>query len=97
MFEKPSTTIPNATLNSRHDKYPQILKILARTIRLLGSQGLALREYRESMEGRDNNPRNFIVFLREIANYSPELAEHMEKPASRNATYLNKVRTNLLV
>ena len=48
-----------------------------------------MRGHRESMENRenrDNNPGNFIEFLREIANYSPELAEHMEKLASRNAT-----------
>ena len=86
-------------LSSRHDKYLQILKILARTIHLLGRQGLALRGYCESMEYRenkDNNLGNFIEFLWEIANHSP-LAEHMEKPASRNATYLSpKVRTNLL-
>ena len=93
-FKKPGTTISsqiNATLNSRHNKYPQILKILARTIHLLGRQGLALKGHCESMEDRgnkDNNPGNFIEFLREIATYSPELAEHTEKPASRNATYI---------
>ena len=102
-FEKPGTTIPsqiNATLNSRHDKYPQILKILSRTIHLLGKQGLALRGHRESKEDRENkenNPGNFIEFLREIANYSPELAEHMEKLAIRNATYLSPQSQNELI
>ena len=102
-FEKPGTTIPsqiNATLNSRHDKYPQILKILTRTIHLRGRQGIALRGHRESMddrENKDNNPGNFIEFLREIANYSPELAEHMGKPTSRNATYLSPQSQNELI
>ena len=51
----------------------------------------------EAQENKDNNPGNFIEFLREIANYSPELAEHMEKPESRNATYLSPQSQNELI
>ena len=51
----------------------------------------------EGREDKDNNPGNFIEFLQEIANYSPELAEHVEKPASRNATYLSPQSQNELI
>ena len=102
-FEKPSTAIPsqiNATLNSRHDKYPKILKVLARTIHLLGRQGLALRGHRELMEDRknkNNNPGNFIEFLREIANYSTRRAHGKASKQKMQHILARKVRTNILV
>ena len=51
----------------------------------------------KGQENKDNNAGNVIEFLQEIANYSPELAEHMEKPASRNATYLSPQCQNELI
>ena len=51
-FETPENTIPvqtDKTKDSRLRLYPMILKCIAKTIHLLGKQGLPLRGHREDM------------------------------------------------
>ena len=63
---------------------------------LFGRQNLILRGHRESIADQkiSDNPGHFIAFLREIANYSPEIAEHINNPAMKNATYLSPRNQN---
>ena len=86
-FKARENTIPvqtDKTKDSRLRVYPVILKCIARTIHLLGKQGLSLRGYREAMADSETstnrNPGNFIAFLHEIAQYCPELHNHLKKP-----------------
>ena len=86
-FEAPENTIPvqaDKTKDSCLRVYPVIFKCIARTIHLLGKQGLSLRGYREAMinseTSTNRNPGNFIAFLHEIAQYCPELHNHLKNP-----------------
>ena len=86
-FETPEDTIPvqtDKTKDSRLRVYPVILKCIARTIHLIGKQGLPLRGHREDMIDAENdidrNPGNFITFLYEIAQYCSELDNHLRNP-----------------
>ena len=66
---------------------------------LFGRENLALRGHPDSITDQkfSDNPGNVIVFLRETANYSPELAEHITNPVMKNATYLSPQSQNGLV
>ena len=103
-FETPENTIPvqtDKTKDSRLRVYPVILKCIARTIHLLGKQGLPLRGHREDMidaeNDTDRNPGNFISFLHEIAQYCPELDNHLKNPLMKNATYISPKSQNEMI
>lgn len=102
-FERPANTIPalvTSTLSERHKKYPEILGAIARVVHLLGKQGLAFRGHREKMTDTDElvgNPGNFIAFLREIANYYPDLEEHMMNAVRKKTTYLSPQSQNEMI
>ena len=92
-FEAPENTISlqtDKTKDSRLSAYPVILKFIARTIHILGKQGLPLRGHREDMinseTGTDRKLGNFFVFLHKIAQYFPELDNHLKYPLMKNAT-----------
>ena len=66
---------------------------------LFGRENLALRGHPDSITDQkfSDNPGNVIVFLRETANYNPELAERITNPVMKNATYLSPQSQNELV
>ena len=66
---------------------------------LFGRENLALRGHPDSITDQkfSDNPGNVIVFLRETANYSPELAERITNTVMKNATYLSPQSQNELV
>ena len=78
-----------------------ILKCIARTIHLLGKQGLPLRGHREDMidseTDTDRNPGNFIAFLHEIAQYCPGLDNYLKNPLMKNATYSSPKSQNEMI
>ena len=78
-----------------------ILKCIARTIHLLGKQGLPLRGHREDMidseTDTDRNPGNFIAFLHEIAQYCPGLDNYLKNPLMKNATYSSSKSQNEMI
>ena len=103
-FETLENTIPvqtDKTKDSRLRVNPVILKCTARTIHLLGKQGLPLRGHREDMidaeNDTDRNPGNFITFLHEIAQYCPELDNHLKNPLMKNATYISPKSQNEMI
>ena len=53
--------------------YPKLLHVIARTVHLLGRQGLSFRGYRENINSNINNPGNFFQILKEISNYDINL------------------------
>ena len=66
---------------------------------LFGRENLALRGHPDSITDQkfSDNLGNVIVFLRETANYSPELAERITNTVMKNATYLSPQSQNELV
>ena len=103
-FETLENTIPvqtDKTKDSRLRVYPVILKCIARAIHLLEKQGLPLRGHREDMidaeNDTDRNPGNFITFLHEIAQYCPELDNHLKNPLMKNATYISPKSQNEMI
>ena len=66
---------------------------------LFGRENVVLRGHPDFIADQkiSDNPGNVIVFLREIANYSPELAERITNPAMKNATCLSPQCQNELV
>ena len=78
-----------------------ILKCIARTIHLLGKQWLPLRGHQEEMidsgTGTDRNPGDFIAFLHEIAQYCPELENHLKNPLMKNAIYTSPKSQNEMI
>ena len=78
-----------------------ILKCIARTIYILEKQGFPLRDHGEDMidseTGTDQNPGNFIAFLHEIAQYCPELDNHLKNPLMVNATYTSPKSRNEMI
>ena len=103
-FEAPENTITvqtNKTKDSRLRVYPVILRCIARTIHLLGKQGLPLRGQGEDMidseTGTDRNLGNFIVFLHEMVQYSPELDNHLKNPLMKNATFASPKSQNKMI
>ena len=103
-FEAPENTFPvqtHKTKDSRFRVYPVILKCIARTTHLLGKQGLPLRGYQEDMidseTGTDQNPGNFIAFLHKIAQYCPELDNHLKNPLIKNATCTSPKSQNEMI
>ena len=103
-FEAPENTIPvqtGKTKDSRLRVYPVILKRIARTVHSLGKQGLPLRGNWENMidseTGTDRNPGNFIAFSHEIAQYCPELDNHLKNPLMKNATYTSPKSQNEMI
>ena len=104
LFEAPEHTIPaqtGKTKDCRLRVYPVILKCIARTIHLLGKQGLPLRSHRGNMidseTGTDRNLGNFIAFSHEIAQYCPELDNHLKNPLMKNATYTSPKSRNEII
>ena len=103
-FEAPENTVPvqtDKTKDSRLRVYPAILKCISRTIHLLGKEGLPLRGHQEdiidSETGTDRYPENFIIFLHEIAQYCPELDNHLKNPLMKNATYTSPKSQNEMI
>ena len=103
-FEAPENTIPvqtGKTEDSRLRVYPVILIFFCRTIHLLGKQGLPLRAHREDLidseTGIDRNPGNFIAFLHEIAQYYPELDNHLKNALMKNTTYTSSKSQNEMI
>ena len=103
-FEAPENTIPVQTDKTKDYclwVYPVILQSIARTIHLLGKQGLSLRGYREGMidseTGTDRNPGTFIAFLHEIAQYCPELDNHLKNILMKNATCTSPKNQNEMI
>ena len=103
-FEAPENTIPvqrDKTKDSHLRVYPVILKCITRTIHLHGKQGLPLRGHQKDMidseTGTDQNPGNFITFLHEIAQYCPELDNHLKNPIMQNATYTSPESQNEMI
>ena len=103
-FETSENTIPVQTdkiKDSRLRVYPVILKCIARTIHLLRKQGFPLRGHREDMidaeNDTDRNPGNFIAFLHEIAQYCPELDNHLKNPLMKNVTCISPKSQNEMI
>ena len=101
-FEAPENTIPvqtDKTKDSRLRVYPGILKCIARTIHLHGKQGLPLRGHRKDMidSETDQSPANFITFLHEIAQYFPEVDNHLKNPIMQNATCTSPKSQNEMI
>ena len=51
----------------------------------------------DSETGTDQNPGNFIAFLHEIAQYCPELDNHLKNPLMKNATYTSPKSQNEMI
>ena len=103
-FEIPENTIPvqmDKTKDSRLKVYPVILKCIARTMHLLAKQWLPLRGHRDEMidseTGTNRNPGDFIAFLHEIAQYCPELENHLKNPLMKNAIYTSPKSQNEMI
>ena len=78
-----------------------ILKCIARTIYILEKQGFPLRDHAEDMidseTGTDQNPGSFIAFLHKIAQYCPELDNHLKNPLMVNVTYTSPKSRNEMI
>ena len=102
-FENPLHALPvqnDSVVSERCKKYPIILQVIARAIHLLGKQGLVLRGDREDISdisSNSENSRNFLMLLQKIALYNPILAEYLNTPLSKNATYLSALSQNELI
>ena len=99
-----STLFPaqtDMTKDSRLRVYPMILKSTARTTHLIWKQGLPLRDHRgdmiDSETGTNGNPRNFIIFLHEIAQYCPGPENNLKNPLMKNATYTSPKSQNEMI
>ena len=51
----------------------------------------------DSETGTDQNPGNFIAFLHEIAQYCPELDNHLKNPLMKHATYTSPKSQNEMI
>ena len=74
------------------------MEAIARVIHLLGKLGIALRTHRDDISDENNeNPGHFLMLIQQIAIYNPVLAEHLNTPLSKNATYLSPLSQNELI
>ena len=51
----------------------------------------------DSETGTDQNPGNFIAFMHEIAQYCPDLDNHLKNPLMKHATYTSPKSQNEMI
>ena len=75
------------------------MQAIERLIHLLGEQDQACSEdiERTCHSSNSENPGNFLLLLQQIALYNPILAEHLNIPLSKTATYLSPLSQNKLI
>lgn len=101
-LKKPERTMPALIDNSRKERYetyPKVVHAISQVIHLIGMQGIALRGHGEELDDSkpDNNPRNFLSTLTDVAHYYPVLQELLEEPFQKDVTYLSRTSPNEMI
>ena len=101
-IEKPESTLPHQVddeLAQCAQDNGQIMKFIIDGIVYCAKQCIALRGRHEGemLAGGNQNPGNFLAYLKSISKYSPLLKKHLENPKQKNATYVSATIQNEVI